>query len=127
MKVKWEEQNLIDDTDMPFVRRITCGQNMSCMQVVTSRPGMLDLTPHYHENEQWVMITAGTNRFVCDDEKYDLHAGDVALIPSGHPHTAVSVGDDGATFLQISAPARLDLIADTLVPSAMKFGPEEDA
>lgn len=121
MKIEWGQQNLINDTDMPFVRRIASGQNMSCMQVVASQPGPLGFAPHHHENEQWVVVTEGAIRFVCDGEEYDLHAGDVAFIPSGHSHTAVSVGIAGATFLELSAPARLDLIPGTMVPSVMKF------
>ena len=127
MKVEWDKQNLINDgDDMPFVRRIACGQDMSCMQVVASKAGVLKLAPHYHKNEQWVVVTAGSIRFICDGEEYDLQAGDVAFIPSEHFHTAVSVGSEGATFLEMSAPARLDLVEGTLVPSVMKFGSEDN-
>ncbi|WP_083502122.1 cupin domain-containing protein [Sphaerimonospora mesophila] len=121
MKINWSEHEALPDGGIPMVRRLVFGQNISCLHLTASEPGPLELQPHAHDNEQWVVVTAGSIHFVCEGEEYELKAGDVAYFPSGRRHTATRVGEDGAVLLELSAPARLDLVPGSLVPSAMRF------
>jgi mannose-6-phosphate isomerase-like protein (cupin superfamily) len=120
MKVDWHSHQELPSAGMPLRRRLVFGQEISCLHV-TADPGSLDLQPHWHDHEQWLVVIAGSIRFVCADEEYELAAGDVAYIPSRQPHTATHVGPDGATLLELSAPPRLDLVPGTIVPSALRF------
>lgn len=120
MKVDWSAHEQLPSSGMPLQRQLVFGDRISCLRV-TAEPGPLDLPPHWHEHEQWMVVTAGSVIFVCGDEKYTLEAGDTAYIPSREPHTAAHVGPEGVTMLEISAPPRLDLVPGTIVPSAMRF------
>ncbi|WP_223736129.1 cupin domain-containing protein [Streptomyces purpurogeneiscleroticus] len=109
----------MDETKMS--RRLTMGSKMSCMRVVADQPGRPDTTPHWHENEQWVVVVSGAVHFGADGTEYELQSGDVAFIPAGRRHTLTQVGDEGAVLYELSAPGRLDLVPGSLVPSALRF------
>ncbi|MFI0902067.1 cupin domain-containing protein [Streptomyces sioyaensis] len=104
-----------------MAKRLAVGSKMSCMRVVAEQPGRPDTTPHWHENEQWVVVTSGSVHFVAEGVEFELTAGDVAFIPAGKRHTLVQVGDEGAVLYELSAPGRLDLVPGSLVPSALRF------
>ncbi|CAO5233551.1 cupin domain-containing protein [Frankia sp. AgKG'84/4] len=120
MKINWADHQVLPAEGIALSRRLALGQEISCLQVVAAHSGRLNLTPHWHSNEQWVIVTSGSVSFVCDDNEYELFAGDIAYIPIGQPHTATTVGEAGATLLELSAPPRLDLVPGSLVPSSMR-------
>jgi mannose-6-phosphate isomerase-like protein (cupin superfamily) len=120
MKINWADHEVLPAEGIALTRRLALGQEISCLQVVAPRSGRLNMTPHRHSNEQWVVCTSGSVSFVCGDNEYELTAGDVAYIPTGLPHTATLVGEAGATLLELSAPPRLDLVPGSLVPSSMR-------
>ncbi len=120
MKINWADHQVLPAEGIALTRRLALGQEISCLQVVAASSGRLNMTPHRHSNEQWVVCVNGSVSFVCGDTEYQLGAGDVAFIPAGLPHTATSVGAAGATLLELSAPPRLDLVPGSLVPSSMR-------
>jgi quercetin dioxygenase-like cupin family protein len=62
---------------------------------------------HEHENEQITYILEGSLEFSFDDgEKILVSAGEVLLIPSGVPHSALAVGD--TLDVDVFAPPRED-------------------
>lgn len=122
MKINWEDHEELKAEGIALSRRFVCGQEMSCLKVVADQSGDLNLPPHWHTNEQWVVVTEGSIRFVCEGTEYELNAGDVAYIPAGQKHTATYVGPEGAILLELSAPPRLDLAPGSLVPSSMRYG-----
>ncbi|MEU8433262.1 cupin domain-containing protein [Streptomyces sp. NPDC029216] len=121
MKIDWNDHEEVKVEGVALTRRFAFGQEMSCLRVVADQPGDLNLEPHWHENEQWVVVTQGSIRFVCEGDEYQLDAGDVAFIPARQRHTATLVGDEGAVLLELSAPPRLDLVPGSILPSAMKY------
>ncbi|MBT2675046.1 cupin domain-containing protein [Streptomyces sp. ISL-14] len=121
MKVKWDDHEELKAEGIALSRRFATGQEMSCLKVVADQSGDLNLPPHWHENEQWVVVTEGSIRFICEGTEYELNAGDVAYIPSRQRHTATFVGEEGAVLLEFSAPPRLDLAPGSIIPSSMKF------
>ncbi|MGB5553515.1 MAG: cupin domain-containing protein [Flavobacteriaceae bacterium] len=51
---------------------------------------------HNHVNEQITQVITGTIRFWFGSEKeetFDMHAGDVVVIPANVPHEALMIGD----------------------------------
>ncbi|MFF4604956.1 cupin domain-containing protein [Streptomyces sp. NPDC001339] len=121
MKINWDDHEELKAEGIALARRFAFGQEMSCLKVVADQSGDLNLPPHWHENEQWVVVTEGSIRFVCEGTEYELNAGDVAYIPARQRHTATFVGEEGAVLLEFSAPPRLDLAPGSIVPSSMKF------
>lgn len=121
MKINWDELEELKAEGIAMSRRFAYGQEMSCLRAVADQSGDLNMPPHWHDNEQWVVVTQGSIRFVCEGTEYELNAGDVAYIPSGQRHTATYVGPDGAVLLELSAPPRMDLAPGSLVPSSMRF------
>ena len=121
MKIDWDAYEVLPAQGIALARRFASGQEMSCLRVEASDEGDLNLPPHWHNNEQWVVAIEGTIGFSCEGEQYELSAGDVAYIPSGKKHTATHVGPHGAVLLEFSAPPRLDLIPGSIIPSSMRY------
>ncbi|MDX1471129.1 MAG: cupin domain-containing protein [Flavobacteriaceae bacterium] len=51
---------------------------------------------HSHENEQVTSVLSGTIRFWFGENKektFDMHAGDIVVIPPHLPHEALMIGD----------------------------------
>jgi quercetin dioxygenase-like cupin family protein len=121
MKINWAEHEELKAEGIALSRRFVYGQQMSCLKVVADQAGDLNMPPHWHDNEQWVVVTEGSIRFVCEGTEYELEAGDVAFIPARQRHTASYVGPEGAVLMEFSAPARLDLAPGSILPSSMVF------
>jgi mannose-6-phosphate isomerase-like protein (cupin superfamily) len=121
VKINWAEHEELKAEGIALSRRFVFGQQMSCLKVVADQAGDLNMPPHWHENEQWVVVTEGSIRFVCEGTEYELEAGDVAFIPARQRHTATYVGPEGAVLMEFSAPARLDLAPGSVLPSSMVF------
>ncbi|EST35471.1 cupin domain-containing protein [Streptomyces roseochromogenus] len=121
MKINWDNHEVLPAQGIALSRRFAFGQEMSCLRVEADQSGDLNLPQHWHTNEQWVVVTEGSIRFVCEGTEYELNAGDVAYIPSGQKHTATYVGPEGAVLLEFSAPPRLDLAPGSIVPSSMRY------
>ncbi|WP_306321428.1 MULTISPECIES: cupin domain-containing protein [unclassified Streptomyces] len=121
MKIDWAGLGELPMDETKMSRHLAVGSKMSCMRVVADQPGRPDLTPHWHHNEQWVVVVSGAVNFVEDGTEYELRAGDAAFIPAGVRHTITQIGEEGAVLYELSAPGRLDLMPGTLVPSALRF------
>jgi quercetin dioxygenase-like cupin family protein len=93
------------------------------VSVETEPTAEFDGRAHRHPNEQWVVVIDGQLRMTCDGNELDLRVGDVVYVPPDSWHAAVGVGPDGARYLEFSAPPRLDLLPDSVVPSPVEFAP----
>ncbi len=69
-------------------------------------PG-LDAKPHSHPEEQVVVVLEGELDMVVDDKLYRVHSGEVAVIPGGVAHSAITF-NEGCKVLDIFSPARKD-------------------
>jgi quercetin dioxygenase-like cupin family protein len=120
---------LIDWADAPRApgmrpgaeRRVVTSEQATVVHVVTEPTAPFDGVAHRHDHEQWVVVTAGTLRFRCGDSETEMHAGDLVHVPPRQWHAATGVGRDGATYLEISVPPRLDLLPGSLVASPLEF------
>ena len=73
-----------------------------------------EVPTHSHENEQITQVFKGTIRFWFGEnreEEFDLHAGEVVVIPPNVPHAALMIGDVEAS--DTFAPPRQDWIDGT--------------
>jgi len=69
---------------------------------------------HSHVNEQISQVTFGTMRFWFGENKeetFDMHAGDVVVIPALMPHEALMLGD--AEGIDTWTPIREDWLNNT--------------
>lgn len=92
-------------------RRFIHGEKGMVAQVFLKQGAVV--ATHTHEAEQLTFIIEGHLRlWLGDDERqFDVHAGEVLIIPSNVPHRALAVED---TYdLDIFAPPRQDWIAGT--------------
>ena len=65
---------------------------------------------HQHKAEQLTIVLEGELTFVFDDEKANLKAGEIILIPSLKPHSAYVPKDKGETkTYNIFTPVRKEL------------------
>ncbi len=62
---------------------------------------------HAHDNEQLGILLRGSLRFRIADETQELPPGATWSIPSQAPHD-VAAGPEGATLVEVFAPARAD-------------------
>jgi quercetin dioxygenase-like cupin family protein len=125
MLIDWDKAARASSMRPLTERRVVTGQQVSVVRVDTEASAKFNSKPHRHHNEQWVVVTAGQLRMTCDDQEFELSTGDVVFIPSHSWHAAVGVGSQGARYLEFSAPPRLDLLPDSLVPSALEFDETE--
>jgi len=72
---------------------------------------------HAHDNEQIGVLASGSLRFRIGDEEQELRPGATWCIPPNVPH-AVQAGPEGASVVEVFAPARDDWQAlERLEPS----------
>jgi quercetin dioxygenase-like cupin family protein len=120
---------LIDWADAPrapgmrrgATRRVVSSEHSTVVHVDSDADASFDGVAHRHDHEQWVIVTAGMLRLRCGDAESELRAGDVVHVPSRQWHAATGVGPDGARYLEISVPPRLDLLPGSLVASPLEF------
>lgn len=62
---------------------------------------------HDHEEEAFYVLE-GRAVFVVDDERRELGAGDLVIVPRGAPHTLARLGDEDLRMLVITSPAGLE-------------------
>ncbi|GGU50509.1 cupin domain-containing protein [Streptomyces lavendofoliae] len=125
MLIDWDKMMPTGSLRAGAVRRFATGQQISVVYVETDPQARFDGRPHRHPHEQWVVVTAGLLGMTCDDNRFELSEGEVAFLPANSWHAAVGVGPSGARYLEFSAPPRLDLLPDSLVPDALEFPREE--
>jgi quercetin dioxygenase-like cupin family protein len=76
------------------------------LAVVELEPNAI-VPEHRHENEQAGLVLAGDVVFTVGDETRELGPGGTWRIPGNTPHS-VQVGPNGATVIDVFAPARAD-------------------
>ena len=76
------------------------------MAVVELDPNAI-VPEHRHDNEQAGIVLAGSVAFTVADETRELSVGGTWRIPGNTPHSVVA-GPEGATVIDVFAPARAD-------------------
>jgi quercetin dioxygenase-like cupin family protein len=67
----------------------------------------VDVPEHSHVNEQIGILLGGSMTFRIGAESRELQPGGTWIIPAYVPHS-VTAGPDGATLIEVFAPARAD-------------------
>ena len=92
-----------------FTRRLVFGTQAMVASIQLLKGCIVPL--HHHHNEQLSMCLSGSMEFTLDGESVIVRAGQVLVIPSNVPHSALALEDfDG---LDIFSPPRQDWIDKT--------------
>ena len=92
-----------------FARRFFNGEHIT-LAFLTLNEGCV-VPVHSHESEQFSYIVTGALRFTIGGEEVTVGAGEVVLIPSRVPHSAVAIQD--STGIDVFSPIRQDWIDGT--------------
>jgi len=109
-KERRERVTLVDSVPRAGLRpgvdtAIVPGSNLT-LSFLRLSPG-LDAKLHSHPEEQAVVVLEGALDLVVEETTYHVRAGDVAIIPGGVPHSAVTHGE-ACRVLDVFSPARKD-------------------
>src|SRR5450631_2952001 len=89
-----------------ITRQMISGENATISQLVIKKGGTVPR--HSHVNEQYSWIVSGALKFIFDDREIVVAAGEILLIPSNAPHSAVALED--TLDVDFFAPRRDDWI-----------------
>ena len=93
---------------MPLLdRRVISGERMMIAQVLLKKDCVVPM--HHHENEQITHVLSGALKFLLgeeQDEEVIVRSGEVLVIPSNHPHSAVALED--TVDIDVFCPPRQD-------------------
>jgi len=92
-----------------FTRQFVTGEQAMLARIHLLKGCIVPL--HHHHNEQISMVVSGSMEFVLDGHSVIVHAGEVLVIPSNVPHSALALED--FVGFDIFAPPRQDWIEKT--------------
>ncbi len=104
-KTSWKSIELEQMNDN-ITRQMISGENATISQLVIKKGGTVPR--HSHVNEQYSWIVSGALKFIFDDREIVVAAGEILLIPSNAPHSAVALED--TLDVDFFAPRREDWI-----------------
>ncbi len=90
-------------------RKVISGEKAMVAQVFIAQGGVVPT--HHHESEQLTYILEGALKFELEGKEIIVHKGEVLLIPSNVPHSAVALED--TMDLDIFSPIRVDWLTGT--------------
>ncbi|MGA7884398.1 MAG: cupin domain-containing protein [Acidobacteriaceae bacterium] len=104
------EQIPVENLNPLVSRQMIWGERTMLARIVLRKGAVVP--EHHHENEQMTYIVEGALRFTMGDGRViTVGAGQVLVIPSNLPHSAVAIED--TLDLDIFTPPRADWIAGT--------------
>jgi mannose-6-phosphate isomerase-like protein (cupin superfamily) len=76
---------------------------------------------HIHEHEDEIFqITEGRLHFICDGEEFDAGAGDIVVVPKGHPHTWRNNSDESAHVIGLLTPGGADEMFEATIGAPLE-------
>lgn len=90
-----------------FSRKIISGEKAMIAQIFIKKGGKVP--EHQHDSEQASYVLEGALKFELEGKEVVVHKGEVLLIPSNVPHSAVALED--ALSLDVFSPIRRDWLA----------------
>jgi quercetin dioxygenase-like cupin family protein len=121
MKIDWDTIPIAAGMRAGSSRKGVCGDKMSAVLVTTTPDAVFDRRTHWHDNEQMLVMIAGSVTLLVDDKEFDCHPGDLVFFPPGSRHAAVGVGPEGAVYYELFAPARPDQLPGWVGGSILRF------
>ncbi len=85
-------------------RKVISGEKAMLAQIFIAKDAVVP--KHHHESEQLTCVLEGSIRLEVDGKEVILRPGEILLIPSNVPHSAVALEDYFG--LEIFSPIRLD-------------------
>jgi quercetin dioxygenase-like cupin family protein len=106
--VQWEsvKKEVIHDK---FWRKFVTGEKAMVAHLGLSKDCVVPL--HQHESEQISMIVQGAVMFQIEGKELLVRGGEVLVIPSNLPHSALALED--TTVIEIFSPIRHDWLTGT--------------
>ena len=92
-----------------YIRQLVSGERSMLARIILREGCIVPL--HSHENEQITYVLEGALKFLIQDQEITVRAGEVLVIPSQVPHSAVAIED--TVDLDIFCPPRADWISGT--------------
>ena len=90
-------------------RKMVYGEKCMLAQIFIAKGGVVP--EHHHENEQITYILEGALQFHIEGKDVVVHKGQVLVIPSNVPHSAVALED--TLDIDVFSPPRYDWINKT--------------
>jgi quercetin dioxygenase-like cupin family protein len=90
-------------------RKLVSGEKVMVARLGLSKDCLVPL--HHHESEQISMILEGALKFELEGREVLVHAGEVLVIPSNVPHSALAMEDTIA--IDVFSPIRHDWLEGT--------------
>jgi len=121
MKIEWNKLPVAAGMRSGSSRKAICGDKMSAVLVTTTPDAVFDRQTHWHDNEQILVMIAGSVTLLVDDKEFDCHPGDLVFFKPGERHAAVAVGPEGAVYYELFATARTDQLPGWVGGSILRF------
>jgi quercetin dioxygenase-like cupin family protein len=90
-------------------RRVVNGEKVMVAQLQFAKDSLVPL--HHHESEQISLIIQGAMKFELEGREVTVRAGEVLIIPSYVPHSALALED--TTGIDVFSPIRQDWLDGT--------------
>jgi quercetin dioxygenase-like cupin family protein len=104
----WENVKKEVVTDK-FWRKLVYGEKVMVAHLGFTKGSLIPL--HHHDAEQISMILTGALKFELEGKEVMVRAGEVLVIPSNVPHSALAVED--STGIDVFSPIRYDWLNGT--------------
>jgi len=104
----WDKVNTEQLHDK-FWRKLVTGEKITVAQLGLAKDCLVPL--HHHESEQISMVLQGAIKFELEGREVTVRAGEVLVIPSNLPHSALALEDSRA--VDIFSPIRQDWLDGT--------------
>lgn len=108
MHSAWEGVKLETLSDL-LSRRVVTGEKAMLAQIYLKKGAVVP--EHRHESEQITWVVEGALEFEMEGRKFVVRAGEVLLIPSQVPHSAVALED--TLDVDVFSPIRHDWVQGT--------------
>ena len=90
-------------------RKVVNGEKVMVSQLWFAKGSLVPL--HHHESEQISLILQGAMTFELEGRQVTVRAGEVLVIPSNVPHSALAIED--AVGIDVFSPIRYDWLDGT--------------
>ena len=92
-----------------FWRKYVTGEKAMVAQLGLSKDCVVPL--HHHESEQISMVMQGAVKFELEGREVIVRGGEVLVIPSNLPHSALAIED--SSVIEVFSPIRYDWLSGT--------------
>lgn len=92
-----------------FWRRVVTGEKATVAQIGLSKDCLVPL--HHHVSEQVSVVLQGAVKFTLDGREVTVRGGEVLVIPSNLPHSALALED--SSVIEVFSPIRQDWLNGT--------------